>query len=250
MATITLTDANSDGVGVDLLAYLDDFNSNFTRGYFGFFSDNGADLSGNEFSFTESSTVTVGDIPSTADSVAIGSGTAGDFSYDFLTHTLAGTLDSVRFGQGLSYDAASDSFSQSATDIAITGLGLSGSGTGNAVHTLIYDLMGGSSTVLLATLNAQSNTIIGSSGADTIYSFDGNDTFTGGAGSDFFVFDGTDGADTITDFSVTEDGIDVTAWGSYSITDTAAGAVLSYGSNSITVLGVTAADMSTAAIFV
>ncbi len=243
MATITLSDANADGTGVDLLDYLNTYDSTFARGSFGFFSDSALDLAGNQYAFSEAASSTVSGVPSTADSVVIGSGSGGDFTYNYSVHTLDGTLDSVSFGQGLSYSSGTDSFSQSATDVAISGLGLSGSGTGNPVHTLIYDLMGGSTSVLLSTLNAQNNTIVGSSGDDIIQSFDGADTLTGGAGYDTFVFDGTDGSDTITDFSVVEDTINVTAWASSSYSDlsisySGGNAVVAYGANSITLLNV------------
>lgn len=256
MATITLSDVNNDGVGVDLASYLADFDLNFNRptGSYGFFSETAADFGGDQYAFSESTSSTVSGIPSTTDSVVVGSGSAGDFSYSLTSHTLNGTLDSVKFGEGLSYASSTDSFTQSVTDVAITGLGLSGSGTGNAVHTLIYDLMGGNTAVLLNTLNAQNNTIIGSAGADTINSFNGNDTLTGGAGSDLFVFDGTDGADTITDFDVDEDGLDVTAWASSSFDDlsvsySGGNAMVSYGANSITLLNVAENTLSDLNVF-
>lgn len=249
MATITLSDVNADGTGVDLAAYLADFDTNFVRGSYGYFSNSATDLAGNQYAFSESTSASISGIPASADSVVIGSGSTGDFTYSMTTHTLNGTLDSVSFGQGLSYASSTDSFSQSATDVAITGLGLSGSGSGNAVHTLIYDLMGGSTSVLLNTLNAQNNTIIGSAGDDSINSFNGNDTLTGGAGSDLFVFDGTDGADTITDFDVDEDYLDVVAWASssfedLSVTYSGGNAVVSYGANSITLLNVAENSLS------
>lgn len=253
MATITLSDANADGTGVDLSDYLSTFDSTFVRGSYGFFSDSATDLAGNQYAFSESTSSSISGIPASADSVVIGSGSAGDFAYNFTNHTINGTLDSVSFGQGLSYSAATDSFTQSATDVAITGLGLSGSGASNPVHTLIYDLMAGNTAVLLNTLNAQSNTIIGSAGDDFIYSFNGNDTLTGGGGADVFVFDGTDGADTITDFNVADDYIDVTDWASSSYADLSVtygggNAVIAYGANSITLLNVAENSLSDAIV--
>ena len=60
------------------------------------------------------------------------------------------------------------------------------------------------------------DTISGGSGNDLIYGGSGNDQLTGGAGNDFFVFNaadkgllGTPAVDTITDFSKTEDYLDL-----------------------------------------
>jgi len=51
--------------------------------------------------------------------------------------------------------------------------------------------------------------IDGGSGNDTLWGGAGNDTLTGGAGADNFVFGALSGDDTITDFSVTDDTLDL-----------------------------------------
>ena len=48
---------------------------------------------------------------------------------------------------------------------------------------------------------------------------DGNDTLTGGAGADTFVFGRDHGDDSITDFTVGEDRIDLTAFAVTSLSD-------------------------------
>lgn len=216
MATIDLNDANNDGVGVDFLSYLTAWDSSFTPGYYGFFSTVPTDFIGNQFAVADSNSSTVGGVGS-ADTVVIDSGSAGDLYYDIVSHVLAGNVDGTTFGQGLSYNAGSDTFSQSAWDIDINGLGLSGTGANNAVHNFVYGLMQGNPANLLSVLNGQNNTFNGSAGADVLYSFNGNDTLTGNGGADLFVFQGTDGNDVITDFDVALDFIDVTAWGTVSV---------------------------------
>ncbi len=59
------------------------------------------------------------------------------------------------------------------------------------------------------------DTILGNSAANRLTGNAGNDTLTGGAGVDTFVATAGGGADTITDFQVGTDLIDVSAFGSY-----------------------------------
>ena len=64
-----------------------------------------------------------------------------------------------------------------------------------------------------ATTNG-ADTVSGTNGDDLIIGLGGNDTLTGLAGADTFVFAAGDGADTISDFNLTDaDRIDVTAYG-------------------------------------
>ena len=216
MATIDFNDANNDGVGVDFLNYLTAWDTSFTPGYYGFFSTNPADFAGNQFAVADSNSATVGGVGS-ADTVVLDSGAAGDLYYDMTAHVLAGAVDGATFGQGLGYNSGADTFSQSSWDIDINGLGLTGTGAANPVHNFVYGIMQGNPANLLGVLNSQNNTFNGSSGDDVIYSFDGNDTLTGNGGYDTFKFQGSDGNDTITDFNVLEDTIDVTAWGTVSV---------------------------------
>ena len=211
MATIDLNDANNDGVGLDFLTSLTAWDASFAPGYYGFFSNNPADFNGNQFAVADSSSATVAGVGS-ADTVVLDSGSAGDLYYDLTSHVLAGAVDGATFGQGLGYASGTDTFSQSSWDIDINDLGLTGTGAANPVHNFVYGIMQGNPANLLSVLNSQDNTFNGSSGADTLYSFDGNDTLTGNGGYDFFVFQGSDGNDVITDFNVLDDAIDVTAW--------------------------------------
>lgn len=211
MATIDFNDTNNDGLGIDFLGYLEAWDASFTPGYYGFFSTNPVDFSGNQFAVADSNSATVGGVGS-ADTVVLDSGSAGDLYYDMTSHVLAGAVDGATFGRGLSYNSGTDTFSQSSWDIDINGLGLTGTGAANPVHNLVYGIMQGNPANLISVLNSQNNTFNGSAGDDVLYSFNGNDTLTGNGGYDTFIFGGTDGNDVITDFNAAEDIIDISAW--------------------------------------
>jgi Ca2+-binding RTX toxin-like protein len=55
--------------------------------------------------------------------------------------------------------------------------------------------------------------VSGGGGNDTLIGGAGNDTLTGGAGADVFVFSGTIDSDTIRDFAVSQDKLDLRAFG-------------------------------------
>jgi serralysin len=183
---------NVSGAGVDFAAYLADFNSNFAPSGWGYFSDNPTDFSGDEFAVSDSSDVT---LPIADGQAAVfDSGAAGSLNYDFATHVLAGTLDAIEFGTGLSYSSGSDDFTTT-PDVSISGFGLSGSGSGNAVHNLVYDTMQGNTAVLNTHLAANAINFTGGSGADTFSGYGFNDTIAGGGGADSLT--GAGGADTL-----------------------------------------------------
>ncbi len=58
---------------------------------------------------------------------------------------------------------------------------------------------------------AGNDTVSGGSGNDLLYDGAGNDHYTGGDGADTFVFASNNGSDQITDFSVVEDALDLSA---------------------------------------
>jgi hypothetical protein len=87
--------------------------------------------------------------------------------------------------------------------------------------------------------------ISGGDGADILTDGGGSDTLMGGAGADIFVLAADGEADTIGDFQFGIDRIDLSAWGrihaleALSITTTATGATITYGSE---VLDISAQD--------
>lgn len=134
-------------------------------------------------------------------------GSSGDF---------VGTVDSLTFGDGLS-GSAGTGFSVDTPELTID---LNGASAITAFDYAIYGLMGTSGTANPNYLYAYFDTVgteqHGTSGDDVQYSFNGSDTFFSGTGYDTFVFDGTDGSDTIVDFDVADDLIDIDAWGAAS----------------------------------
>lgn len=95
-----------------------------------------------------------------------------------------------------------------------------------------------------------SDNVNGGAGADTLWGGPGNDALTGGTGADEFSFATGNGNDTISDF---EDGIDTIVFsgtgldfGDLAIIDTAAGALVSYGSDSILLDGINSSALSAA----
>lgn len=264
MTTITY------GTTTDLVAYLTDYVNNFERGSWGYFGQGVFDTSGPTYGFSESSAALIGSVGTSAWSVVA----TGDLDYGLWdgTHDLRGDLDSLSFGNGLSYASGTDTISQSTTALSITGLGLTGTDETDPVHQVIYGLMGGSDTTenpvtvtpLLNELNADDLTVIGTASADALYSMEGDDVLTGGGGADTFYFDldafstlGVTltgiGDDTITDFDTTADLISIdlgdTAYDSYAeldIADDASGnAVIDLGSyGTITLAGVSTEDLS------
>jgi Ca2+-binding RTX toxin-like protein len=107
--------------------------------------------------------------------------------------------------------------------------------------------------------NGLDNTIIGGAGADTLNAGagndilvggGGNDKMTGGAGSDSFQFFPRFGADTITDFTIGQDKLDISGLGikaaafTGSVTSTGgSNALITIGGSTITLSGVAAANI-------
>lgn len=240
----------------DFVAAMEDFYDFFDNQYFGFFSNSATDFTGREFAIADSASQTVGGVGS-ADTVVMDSGVSDGLQYNYTSHTLDGSVDSVSFGSGLSYSSGSDTFSQTSTDFGISDLGLSGSGAGNVVHNVVYGMMQSDPTALLEQMVDDDITVDGSSGNDTLYGFEGDDVLSGGSGTDTFVFDldaldtfgisqSSVGNDTITDFDVANEvielSLDDTDYDSFGDLDISYGdgdAVIDLGDHgSITVNGV------------
>ena len=93
------------------------------------------------------------------------------------------------------------------------------------------------------------DTVATGAGIDTLEGEEGDDMLTGGLGADMFVFDGTFGNDTVTDF---EDGIDLLdfsgstlTFADLTITQSGADSLIEDGlCNSITLTGITSTDIT------
>ncbi|MEM6618272.1 MAG: M10 family metallopeptidase C-terminal domain-containing protein [Pseudomonadota bacterium] len=87
----------------------------------------------------------------------------------------------------------------------------------------------------------------GGSGADVLTGGKGRDRLTGGAGDDVFVFASGHGEDTVTDFSLGEDRIDLsdlaTGFGDLTLTDLGGAAQVAIGAVTVTLNGVLVANL-------
>jgi Ca2+-binding RTX toxin-like protein len=98
--------------------------------------------------------------------------------------------------------------------------------------------------------NALDNTITGGGGVDTLNAGAGNDILIGGAGNDIFRFFSGFGADTITDFTIGQDKLDISGLGikaaAFAGSVVIAGgtnALITIGGSSVTLTGVAAANI-------
>ena len=180
---ITVTVGNSNGINVT--AYLADFDATFAPNGFGYFS--GSMYSGDQYAATEQSNL----IPSLSKKAMVFDSTGG-FSYEFATHVVSGAVGAVSFGYGVGSN--SGTFLLSQMDLQMSGLT-----SGNSANTILSEAIAGNLTTLLGLLAANDVNFIGGAGNDVLGGGGGNDSMTGGAGNDTFVYNGQ-GADIITDF--------------------------------------------------
>jgi hypothetical protein len=239
--TIQLSDANNDGTGVNFASYLNTYDTSFSQGYWGFFNNpNDGVFEGTEYAFSSSSQATlVTPISAAYQSVIVEAAAGNSLEYDFGSHVLAGSVDAINFGHGLSHSSTTDSYGQT-SDIAMTGLGVTGSGSGNAVHNLVYGLMTGNLTNLYSLLNANDLTFVSSTGDDVLSGYAGQDTFAFNTGS---------GYDEVYNFADGTDVLDVSGWGVDDIGDLAiasngAGTFIEHGTDFIWLDSVTSVQAS------
>lgn len=127
-------------------------------------------------------------------------------------------------------DASNTAILEYSMDLSATG-GMILAAGGTTTGTSLGDFIWGSS-------GAQ--TLKGGAGDDWIYDGTGADTLTGGAGADVFLFAADGTTDTVSDYELHKDRIDVSDWGriysvsSLVITQTATGATISWDKQTIT----------------
>ena len=95
--TITANNANGDGSGIDVTAYLGTFVSpGYSPVGFGHFSSSDTDFSGNQYAVTEQTNL----IPDTIKQAIVfeSGGSPNSIDYDFNTHIVGGDLDAISFG--------------------------------------------------------------------------------------------------------------------------------------------------------
>ncbi|MEM9317803.1 MAG: calcium-binding protein [Pseudomonadota bacterium] len=98
--------------------------------------------------------------------------------------------------------------------------------------------------------------IDGGDGADVLMDGSGNDTLTGGAGADYFVMSNDGDTDTIADFTVGEDTIDLSGWtflrnaSQITFTATAQGGRIAYGDDVLEIISQNAQPLTEAGILI
>jgi serralysin len=236
--TISVSDYNKDGKGINFDAYLKSFEKNFeSTGRGGFSGKTSGDVYDADNPVGAKSYVTTNSEEDGGDSVMFNA--SGKFIYEFYNgHIISGKLSSLVFGSDTTTTALTGDDVQydNSHDITISGLGGIATTSESGKGMIMGDIMDGitdSLTDLLATdsivfkgstgkdvftgyghndkLNgaAGNDTLNGARGKDRIDGDTGNDVLTGGAGADTFYFAKGDGNDKITDFEEGKAGKDV-----------------------------------------
>ena len=128
-----------------------------------------------------------------------------------------------------------------------------GAGAVHGVGNELANVIVGNDLANLLEGGAGNDVLNGGAGADRLVGGAGNDTLTGGAGKDVFVFAPGFGKDVVTDFNVNKDAIDWSALQAAHIAPvlsaSGSGTLVTFGSDTITLLGVTPAELSAHHIF-
>jgi len=142
----------------------------------------------------------------------------------------------------------SDTVDYSSDTLGITvtaGSSATGAGIGTDKLKKIANIIGGSGDDDITGGNSKNalfggagaDTLDGSGGNDTLYGGADNDTLTGGAGADTFVFVSGDGDDTITDFDIGTDTLNLSDFGFSNFNDLLAATNDTIGGTTITLSG-------------
>lgn len=185
--TITASDANKDGKGIDFAAFLANFDKSFTRaGYGSFNSTDPMAMSGTQYSTSDAKKF----------GVVLSSGKA-PWEYDMATHKISGSLSSVEFGSAIALNEKTSKF-ELKSDLKISGLGVTDT---KLAGEILSDIMAGKLTTdgatasLLAVLKKNAIVFNGSAGSDVFTGFAKADKLSGGNGND--TLKGAGGNDTV-----------------------------------------------------
>jgi hypothetical protein len=248
--TITVSDANKDGKGIDFAAYLKAFEKTYSDdSSMGDFSGKvTGDYASQDNPLHAGAYVTTDNADGGGTSVIFngdknGFAYSGPYEHDGAEHVIYGNLESIVFGTDTVAKQVSSSetdYSNSA-DITISGFknyettSQDGDVLGDVLKVdtngldSLYALLQSDSIVFKGSTGkdvfsgydhddrlkggAGSDMLDGGKGGDLIQGGAGNDKLTGGDGADTFVFAKGDGKDTITDFDAGKHGKDVIEFG-------------------------------------
>lgn len=144
-----------------------------------------------------------------------------------------------------------EAFVASGSEAGITRLALETGALAPAqTGTVGNDTLSGDARGDLLAGGAGADLLSGGAGIDILLDGDGVDTLWGGAGADTFVLSADGAADVIQDFQITEDRMDLSAWGllydlrQLSIQSTATGAILRFGTEVLTLVTATGTSLT------
>ncbi|WP_137156864.1 calcium-binding protein [Rhizobium sp. FKL33] len=184
--TISVTDANNDGEGINFASYLKNFAATYqSSGYGSFNNPDDSD------SFKGEGYVTMANEDGDGGTSVIFDSEDG-FTYDLSTHVVSGNLSSITFGTDTSYDESTETYSNS-SDIVISGF--SSYATTTSDGQVMGDIMDARTSTLTALLASDSIIFKGSTGDDVFTGYGHSDTITGGKGDD--TLSGAGGSDKI-----------------------------------------------------
>ena len=157
-------------------------------------------------------------------------GGANDHSY-YVSRTSTQVIETASAGNDTVYASVDYTLPANVEKLVLTGTATHG--TSNATGGTIA----GNNAGDVLTGGAGTDTLIGGAGNDRLIAGSGTATLTGGAGNDTFVFGKVLGKDTITDFSIKDDHLDLSALAGhrFTLTDSAHGTTMAIaGAGSIT----------------
>jgi len=184
--TISVSDANNDGTGINFTAYLRTFRNSFeatSRG--GFSGVTTGDVFDAEDPLGAKSYVTTNSESNGGDSVIFNA--TGKFIYDYFNgHVISGKLSSLVFGADTTMTsiAGGDVKYTNSRDITISGFGGLTTTSESGEGMIMGDIMDGLTSSLTSLLATDSIIFKGSTGSDVFTGYSHNDTIKGGAGND------------------------------------------------------------------
>ena len=169
--TISVTDVDGDGTGVNFAAYLASFATTFTASGRGGFSETNPDnaFQGKAYVTTDGA----------ADGTSVIFNGKTWMTYDLATHVVSGKLDSIVFGDDT---ATTDGVYSNNAEVTISGF--KKYDTSSSTGDIMGDLMSSDTSSLIAYLKSQNLKLLGSTGDDVLSGYGKNDTLKGGAGDD------------------------------------------------------------------